>query len=94
MKSTYLLAAALVLSCLATDIAMAQQRVKIPITNKHHFGPLSPRVRPIVERNTKPERPWGAGTCNATPPSQDERRAYPPFGRSGLPDCGGNAGGS
>ena len=40
MKSTYLLAAALVLSGLATDIAMAQQRVKVPITNKEWEQPF------------------------------------------------------
>ena len=52
MKSKYILAATLVLSGFATEAAMAQQRVKIPITNKHHFGPSNPRVRAIVERNT------------------------------------------
>jgi hypothetical protein len=80
MKSKYVLAAMLVLSGFATEAAMAQQRVKIPITNKH-----PPRVRAIVERNTEPER-----NCTATPPGRDERRANPPFGRSGLPYCGGN----
>jgi metallo-beta-lactamase class B len=40
MKSTYFLAAALVLSGLANDIAIAQQRVKIPITNKEWEQPF------------------------------------------------------
>jgi metallo-beta-lactamase class B len=40
MKSKYLLAAALVLSAFATDPAIAQQRVKQPITNKEWEQPF------------------------------------------------------
>jgi metallo-beta-lactamase class B len=40
MKCTYLLAAALVLSGAAIDMATAQQRVKIPITNKEWEQPF------------------------------------------------------
>jgi metallo-beta-lactamase class B len=40
MKSRYLLAAALVLAGFATDAAIAQQRVKIPITNKEWEQPF------------------------------------------------------
>ena len=40
MKFKYLLAAALVLSAFATDAAIAQQRVKVPITNKEWEQPF------------------------------------------------------
>ena len=40
MKPTYLLAATLVLAGFATDAAIAQQRVKIPITNKEWEQPF------------------------------------------------------
>ena len=40
MKSKYVLAATLVLSGFATEAAMAQQRVKIPITNKEWEQPF------------------------------------------------------
>jgi metallo-beta-lactamase class B len=40
MKSTHLLAAALVLSGAAIDAAIAQQRVKVPITNKEWEQPF------------------------------------------------------
>ena len=40
MKSKYLLAAALVLSAFATDAAIAQQRVTLPITNKEWEQPF------------------------------------------------------
>ena len=40
MKSQYLVAAALVLAAFATDTATAQQRVKVPITNKEWEQPF------------------------------------------------------
>ena len=40
MKSNYLFAATLVLAAFATDAAMAQQHMKIPITNKEWEQPF------------------------------------------------------
>ena len=83
MKSKYVLAATLVLSGFATEAAMAQQRVKKPITNKH---PSTIARNAVIQSAPT----WGLGTCTGTLPSQGDTRANPPFGRSGLPYCGGN----
>ena len=45
---------------------------------RHPFGPLSPRVRAIVKRNTEPDRTHPSWILNGT------------CGPKPLPRCGGN----
>ena len=88
-------------SCVARPVAaptvngVARRTARRTVSTLNDGSRQPSRVRAIVERNTEPDPGWGIGTCTCPYRTRLDRcggtlAANPfPFGRSGLPYCGG-----